>query len=180
EEEEEEEDDEEEEEEKEEEKEGGRRRRRRSSRTRSPVGGPDPGAPRPSLGQGHPWQRQAAQGKKHTSEPENARRRAGHPGGGERSPSAAHSEGWREGGGPYRCPVSARVPSGPGRAARGGPAAARPASSQRSRRRRAAAPPRPATVICVSLSCSIHEHEPWPQRGFVRVYASFLSNRARL
>ncbi|CAK0795333.1 unnamed protein product, partial [Prorocentrum cordatum] len=36
-------------------------------------------------------------GKKHTSEPENARRRAGHPGGGERSPSAAHSEGWREG-----------------------------------------------------------------------------------
>ncbi|CAK0795327.1 unnamed protein product [Prorocentrum cordatum] len=80
----------------------------------------------------------------------------------------------------YRCPVSARVPSGPGRAARGGPAAARPASSQRSRRRRAAAPPRPATVICVSLSCSIHEHEPWPQRGFVRVYASFLSNRARL
>ncbi|CAK0795335.1 unnamed protein product, partial [Prorocentrum cordatum] len=94
---EEEEDDEEEEEEKEEEKEGGRRRRRRSSRTRSPVGGPDPGAPRPSLGQGHPWQRQAAQGKKHTSEPENARRRAGHPGGGERSPSAAHSEGWREG-----------------------------------------------------------------------------------
>ncbi|CAK0795329.1 unnamed protein product [Prorocentrum cordatum] len=73
----------------------------------------------------------------------------------------------------YRCPVSARVPSGPGRAARGGPAAARPASSQRSRRRRAAAPPRPATVICVSLSCSIHEHEPWPQRGFVRL-CSFL------
>ncbi|CAK0795331.1 unnamed protein product, partial [Prorocentrum cordatum] len=69
------------------------------------LGGPDPGAPRPSLGQGHPWQRQAAQGKKHTSEPENARRRAGHPGGGERSPSAAHSEGWREGGGPAGVPL---------------------------------------------------------------------------